>query len=160
MLICKLILITFLFQKTGTTSKKTPPKTKSKLKSKSDRNIRIHNSTKIRSKIVKCRHCELKFPCRSEWYSHNKKQHGSGLELQPAPWLKAPYIAPWVDNNGDENLIMKECFEISKDEILKSHNEGILITAYNFPTPDLSGGVEEIISRLDINTASKMSLLK
>ena len=93
----------------------------------------------------KCRSCGEQYPNRGELYRHRLNQHGGGDDLQEYPWENNQ--APWQEDSGEDALLRYE-YKTNEGHILRRGVEGQIRSDYNFPTNDLKGGVEELMTHV------------
>ena len=96
----------------------------------------------------KCRTCSQVLNSRRELYYHRITQHGGGdgENLQRFQ-LDSP---PWLDAEG--NVVDSKMERVYNDNalhILAPHKRGEVVQNYNFPTENLQGGIDEIMSHIE-----------
>ena len=104
------------------------------------------NSCSNSERQYRCRKCNNLFPTRKELWRHGLQQHGGRDNLQPVPWEDGH--APWDDNETVDEALKEEYYS-NMPHILRYGQEGAVSVEYNFPTNDLSGGIDEIIDCLN-----------
>ena len=119
-----------------------------------DQNDYIHTAQQIA-----CRLCNCPFPNRRVLYLHQMQQHGGVYEEQAKPWGDGR--APWEGEDGVVDVDMREVYLSNAAHILRSHqNTAPVDRQYNFPSNDLSGGVDEIMKTSMTSTMRRHMLLK
>ena len=93
----------------------------------------------------KCRSCGEKYPNRGDLYRHRLNQHSGGDDLQEYPWEINQ--APWQEDSGEDALLRDE-YKTNEKHILRLGVEGQIRSDYDFPTNDLNGGVEELMTHV------------
>ena len=96
----------------------------------------------------KCSACREEFNNRGELYRHRVSQHGGGdpnalqqFELTSPPWKNEEGVT--VDTS------LEQVYNDNALHILAPHRDGEVVKKYNFPTDNLQGGLEEIMSHIE-----------
>ena len=81
-------------------------------------------------------------------YNHNMIQHGKGGE---AEFKDVPFdIPPWENEKREVfDHPFKEIYELNSAHILANDEKGKVKKVYNYPTDDLSGGVDELMTQIN-----------
>ena len=117
----------------------------------SERWVHVHKKScigayKSPNKSFKCRRCGEVFPDRSALYNHKVTQHGGGDRAQNFD-LVSP---PWKNAQGETiDLAFEAAYTNNLTHIMAPHREGEVVKSYNFPTENLQGGVDEIMSHIE-----------
>ena len=94
-----------------------------------------------------CRLCNCTFPNRRVLYLHQMQQHGGTFQEQTKPWGDGR--APWEGEGGDVDADMREVYNTNAAHILRGHQTASDVDhQYNFPTNDLSGGMDEVVESM------------
>jgi len=101
---------------------------------------------KSKAKQFSCCRCKTKFNNRTELESHRREAHFQNC-LQALPW-DDDGKPPWVRDDGTEDSDLKEVYMKHLVFILSPHIPGKVRTVYNFPTNDLEGGENELLSHI------------
>ena len=101
---------------------------------------------KPKQSLYHCRQCNEQFKDRRALYLHSN-QHGFGEKNTTSNFkLTNP---PWLGENGElVDKQLKEVYESNRRHIYADNNIGKVLRSYNFPTNNLSGGVDEIMNHL------------
>ena len=97
----------------------------------------------------KCKECKQSFCNRKQLYVHQGLYHGGAHEdeLEVAPWRDHP---PWIDDAGNVNNELHDVFRANRRHILAHHRLAGISSTYNFPTSNLSGGINELTRHLRV----------
>ena len=118
------------------------------------RGVAVHlksckNVDKCKNKSFKCRRCSEVFQSRRELYNHRVSQHG-GADVANNVQNFQLVAPPWADAQG--NVVDPALERVYNDNVLHiraPHERGEVVQRYNFPTENLQGGVEEIMSHIE-----------
>ena len=101
------------------------------------------------NRTFKCRVCSDAFPNRRDLYYHSITQHGRGDGQNNVENFQLQF-PPWEDDEG--NVVDQELERVYNDNavhINAPHRRGEVVQNYNFPTENLQGGVDEIMSHIE-----------
>ena len=117
----------------------------------SKRGVHIHKKTcnssyKSPNKTFKCRRCSQVFPNRRDLYKHKVTQHGGGDGAQNFNLVDPP----WKNSQGETiDPAFEAAYTDNLTHIMAPHREGEVVKSYNYPTENLHGGVDEIMSHIE-----------
>ena len=99
-------------------------------------------------KLFRCSNCRETFPNRRDLYHHRVTQHG-GAEVNALQQEVELVNPPWLNEQEVIDESLQRVYDNNRLHILAPHTEGEGVRNYNFPTDDLSRGVDEIMNRIE-----------